>query len=111
MFRRLGEGIHRIAKAETISDLAYDTMSFFPVLRRLVSVYSLWVEHTGAPAPLENSTFNTSVSSSRVTYPSSIGEFASLTASPFNATTVLVPGPQPKAPSAKSGLVDRYLVE
>ena len=106
MFRLLGEGIHRIAKAETQSDLAYDTV--FPVLRRLVSGYSLWAEHTGAA---ENSTSNTFVSWSRATYPSSIGEFGSPTASPFNTTTVLVPGPPPNAPSAKSVLVNRYLAK
>ena len=72
MFRLLGEGIHRIAKAETQSDLAYDTIPFF-------RSSADWSESiacgSSMPAPLENSTSNTFVSSSRATYPSTIGEF------------------------------------
>ena len=43
--------------------------------------------------------------------PIAIGEFGSLTDSPFNTTTVLVPDPPPKATSAKSPLVNRYLAK
>ena len=108
MFRLLGEGIHRIAKAETQSDLAYDAIPFF----RSSAYWSAPIAcGSSMPAPLENSTSNTFVSESRATYPSSIGEFGSLTASPFNATTVLVPGPPPTAPSAESALVNRYLAK
>ena len=108
MFRLLWEGIHRIAKAETQSNLAYDTIPFF----RSPADWSASIAcGSSIPAPLENSTYNTFVSSSTATYPSSIGEFGSLTDSPFNTTTVLVPDPPPKATSAKSALVNRYLAK
>ena len=72
MFRLLGEGIHRIAKAETQSDLAYDTIPFF---RHSADWVGSIACGSSMPAPLENSTSNTFVSWSRATYPSSIGEF------------------------------------
>jgi len=106
MFSLLGEGIHRIAKAETQSDLAYDT-----VFRSSADWSASIACGPSMPPPLENSTSNTFVSWSRATYHSSIGEFGSPTASPFNATTALVPGPPPNAPSAKSVLVNRYLAK